>query len=66
MMNENRLEQLLNFRTFYNWYIDNQDVCLPQFRGFHLRDNQQIAANELSIQFEIVFIEIIPLYKFYI
>jgi len=40
IMNESRLEQLMDCRTFKTWYIANQNVCLPQFRGYHLRSAQ--------------------------
>lgn len=40
VMNERRLTYLLKSRTFYNWYIKNQNKCLPEFQGFHLKNNQ--------------------------
>lgn len=40
VLNETRLKQLLNSRTFYEWYINHQNECLPQFQGFHLLNNQ--------------------------
>lgn len=32
VMSEDRFIQLLNCRTFNEWYISHQDECLPQFK----------------------------------
>lgn len=41
-MNDNRIRQLLNCRTFYDWYVSNQDQIPEQFRGFRLQNDQVI------------------------
>jgi superfamily II DNA or RNA helicase len=38
VMNKNRLNQLLKISAFYEWYLLNQNECLPNFQGFHLRN----------------------------
>jgi hypothetical protein len=39
---------MLKYRTFYSWYVEKQNECLPELRGFHLQNTQP------SVMLEIV------------
>jgi hypothetical protein len=38
-MTNDRLQELLKVNTFYNWYINHQNDCKQEFRGFYRQDN---------------------------
>jgi len=64
-MNENRIIQLLSCKAYYDWYIVNQNGCLPQFRGYHLNNESSHQIETISYPAELNQPTIVgPLFEF--